>query len=260
MIFKAYYDSSGRIKDPKTQFLTLAGYAGTAECWKDLESKWRGTLIKHNAPRSSRGFPYFHMREAIVRQRGYRGWSEERLRELWRELMNLIGHTDRSTLVGFSATVDVKGFRAATAKLPKMKSPDDLLIDFAFGQALSMLPSAADVIELVFDKDEKFAGRIGALRGGSAWWSKYVSDIREENMHESCGIQAADTLAWMVNRYYSRGNNDRWGMYCCSLFLIKDQVHLLFDEQTLLNCLDQHGRYKIGKHLPKASINFPELV
>jgi hypothetical protein len=257
MTLKAYYDSSGKIEDKKTRFLTLAGYVATTDCWTHFESEWRAILVKHNAPRSKSGFPYFHMTEAVHFNKGYAGWSEERVRRLWLDLINLLGHVDRSAFIGFSCTVDLHGHKAVAGQLAQIRSPVQICIDFSFGQALSMLRNEQDVMELFFDRGELFARTIRKYRQ-TAWWSKYVCSISEvQDMRESYGTQAADTLAWTANRYYSCGNNDKWGMWFAALVLVKDQFHQLYDEQALLNCLDQNGRHKPRTKISNTKVKFP---
>ena len=254
MALKAFYDGSG---NEQTGFLTLAGYVGIDSCWSDFESDWRAILVRHNAPVSNGGSPYFHMREAVHSRAGYKGWSEDRLRSLWLDLINLLGHTDRSALKGFSCTVDLHGHREASKKLLKIKPPEDICVDFSFGQALRMLRDEKERMELFFDKGETFASNLRKY-WGTAGWSKYVSNITEiGDMRSSYGTQAADTLAWFANRYYSRGHNDKWGRWFFGLFITKHQVHLFFDEVELLNCLNQNGGYKPGAKTSGRSIEIP---
>jgi len=198
MAIRAYYDGSGKVEDQNCKFLTLAGYVGTDDSWRTLEAEWREILIKHYAPRSDTGSPYFHMKEAVPGWDGYKGWTYERLRPLWIDLVNLLSRIDRANLIGFSCTVDLDGHRSIIPHFTRIKTPIEICIDFSFGRALGMLSDQHGEMKIIFDRDEPFFPVMDALWKSNIWWAKYVSALDQTgDMRSSHGTQAADTLAWL---------------------------------------------------------------
>jgi hypothetical protein len=72
-------------------------------------------------------------------------------------------------------------------------------------------------VELFFDKGEPFMHKIDKI-----WRTKsenkpqvlqLVSSIEQSDTKTSIGLQAADFLAWSVNRYHTYGLNDKYSNF-----------------------------------------------
>jgi hypothetical protein len=80
-ILTTAFDAS--MEEPSKRFLVMAGFVSDAETWKEFDSAWRARLADD-------GIPYFHMNPFAMRQLHFRGWSEDRRRELLGDLLGII--------------------------------------------------------------------------------------------------------------------------------------------------------------------------
>lgn len=223
---RAYYDSSGKSDDPNTRFLTLAGYAGTANAWQQFEERWDRVLQRW-------GCSYLHMSDAYLLQQGFaetKGWTKDRvnglLRDLFNECLSPTGWVNfKGEFYGASCTVNLEDYTKASADVPSrsIKEPEAICVDHVVTVALMALPENLNLplgkegrVELFFDKNESFMHKVDRV-----WRSKrngklegplqLVSSIATADMREVIGLQAADFLAWHANRYYTHGFDEPTG-------------------------------------------------
>ncbi len=216
---KAYYDGSGK-KD--TQFLTLAGYAGTLPAWLQFEEAWAKVLERHNCS-------FLHMADAFFLRNEFsfaNGWTHDKVNALLIDLLNeclsQTGWGDyRNEFVGVSSTVNLEDYHRACNDRPelKAKTPEEICVRLALRVALQVLPENKEsepfhkdgAVEIYFDENELFRSKI------ENEWRKYrnnrntlwslVASIGSVNHRQVIGVQAADFLAWQTNRSFT-GNPD----------------------------------------------------
>lgn len=211
---KAYYDSSGKIDDPNTRYLTLAGYAGSPNAWRLFEERWSRVLKRH-------GCAYMHMREFNSSQGNFKGWTKPKKNELKKDLFNEcfseIGWGQyKGEFVGASCTINLNDYDRACTDKPSLfkKKPEYICTNFVVNIAMMVLPDNKNMpfgkggtIELYFDKGEPFLHTIDRI-----WRDKpknqlkgplqLISKIAKVDKHQVIGLQAADFLAWSSNRSY----------------------------------------------------------
>ncbi len=223
---QAYYDGSGKSDDPNAQYLTLAGYAGTPNAWRQFETHWVKVLQRWDCQ-------YLHMKEAGSLQEEFtasKGWTHERvdalLADLFNECLSPTGWADfKGQFYGVSCTVNLVDYRKARAEKPALKEAEAICVDYAITIALMALPENRNLpfgkegtVELFFDKGESFMNKIFRI-----WGSKpnnkligklgLVSSIGAADSRNVIGLQAADFLAWHTNRYYTHGLTDKTGSF-----------------------------------------------
>ncbi len=166
MTVKAYCDCSGKTEN-RSLFLTLASYFATEQSWDRLESQWPLTLKNYDAL-------YFHAREAMSLRASYKGWGLERVTRLVSDLFNILGQMDRDDFFGTSCTVDLEQYHKAKATIPRLRSPEEICLDFCMGTVFRH-PKRDCGIELLFDRGEQFQRvmqRLWQRRGPKRiWWA-----------------------------------------------------------------------------------------
>jgi hypothetical protein len=247
LALKAFYDGSGKAHDPGCRFLNLGALAGTDAGWSGFKARWLEILMKHNAPLSDRGAPYFHSKEAMHNKGGYSAWNTDRVMALVNDLFKVIGDRDRMDVVAISSSIQLNDYKAVKAKIPNLKQPEAISLDWCFGTTLRH-PARDSGIELYFDRKENFYPILRKLwkhqgKPGAVWWASYVVGIEEVNdMRDWPEIQAADLLAWLANRYYTTvETDDTWGWQLFRTFLLRSHYHLLFNEEILVKLFNPDG-------------------
>jgi len=225
---QAYYDGSGRLDDPKARFLTLAGYVGTTNAWRQFEERWKRVLLRWNCA-------YLHLNEAHYLQKEFaasKGWTKDRvnglLQDLFNECLSPVGWGEfKGEFYGASCTVNLEDYAKACTDIPSLllKEPSAICVNYVVTIGLMALPEdltrplgKEGTIELYFDKGESFMHKVDRI-----WRSKpnnqlegplrLVESICAADMREVIGLQAADFLAWQTNRYYTYGFNEPTGSF-----------------------------------------------
>jgi hypothetical protein len=255
----AFYDGSGQARDPYCRLITLGGIVAPQEVLDGVSDQWIDVLRQHKAPLSSLGSPYFHCREAMGGSGGYAGWDTRRTARLMADLLRTT--TGRPELVAISCSIWLDDHRKTKAEVPALRRPEAICLDWCVGKAVRH-PSRDSGIEVYFDDGEKFFGLIHTVwkpkrKPGAVWWARFVTTIAETTMYEKPGVQIADLLAWLANRYHTRGPSDSWGGRFIEAFLSGAHYHALVDRQTLLALFDSQGNMREGIELPATRIQFP---
>ena len=123
MALTGFYDGSGKADDPGCRFVNLGALAGTDGGWADFNYRWNAALMKHNAPMSAFGTPYFHSKEAMHNSGGYKLWNADRVGALLNDLLAVVGALDRSDVIAISCSVDLADYRATKQRIPALKTP-----------------------------------------------------------------------------------------------------------------------------------------
>jgi hypothetical protein len=78
-------------------------------------------------------------------------------------------------------------------------------------------------------------------------------------MRDEPGIQVADLLGWLANRYNTHGSSDRWGSWFSATFLAKDHHHRHINKESIMSLFDLDGKMKDGIQLPPSRIETPRI-
>ena len=215
----AYYDGSGKSDDLTCQYLTLAGFIATPEAWQVFEKRW-GEVLARNECAS------LHMTDANALKGAFspaNGWTARRVENL---LMDFAGHCFSTEahnayefLVSTHCTVNLADYRQAVTVYPLLSNhhPEQFCVTHVVNVAASMLPNDDSqqlgkdgTVELFFDKNEAFM-----KHPYKAWTQKpskkdvnwgLISSIEPVDSDAVYGVQAADFLAWIVNRHRTAGD------------------------------------------------------
>jgi Protein of unknown function (DUF3800) len=208
------FDGSGSEDDLNSTQVTLAAFAGEQDAWDCLNAEWESSLKQHGAS-------YMHMYEANMRREEFEGWTDEELTPLVTSLATIpakVKAAYRFQAIRF--TVDAAAYRKwATPHIPTITT------NLAIGAFTRLFmwyaasPKAIlDPMAILFDRNEPYMNilmqrwnRRKSFKGKRPWWD-LITTIAPVDMRKVPGVQAADMLAWSINRARTRapGASD-WG-------------------------------------------------
>ncbi len=212
---KAYCDGSGKSDDRNSRYLSLAGFIAGPEAWDAFERRWGEVLARH-------GCEYLHMKDANALRGNFSTWTHERVNRLLSNLkdscLSAKAVNDYGTFVCAHCTVKLADYYSVAATYPQLLGikPEQFCGTLVVNVAASMLPDNASrpfgkdgTVELFFDKTESFMKHVDRdwrlnRKSRHASWNM-VSSVRPSDSKTVYGIQAADFLAWNVNRHFVTG-------------------------------------------------------
>ena len=216
---KAYCDGSGKYPDPNCKYLTLGACIATPDAWTEFEKRWATILNRLDSPP-------LHMKDARFGANEFEGWSESRVDDLLSALRDecfipIMFQTHRDDFYFASCTVNLPDFECASLKSSGVRSrtPAALCAYHIAEVAKMMLPDdktsptkKRGLFEMWFDHGEDFQHFVQ-----KEWeqrkkdWHKdvlsHLVTVAPADYRDVIGLQAADFVAWHVNRYYTTGED-----------------------------------------------------
>jgi len=209
---RAYLDSSGKLEN---DYITLAAFAASDEMWGKFETDWKAILDDHS-PKAK----YVHMREIAHQIKGFDrklGWTDENAFGLANKCLVYMSHLDKKRFRMFYCAVDLKAWHKLRAETYPLPNPIDMCNEFCSRGVLlwyiSKYPEVVnlqtDTVKYFFDKGEPFKqafedewNRETKRSEDRGVWSVFnlIEQITPVEMRKVPGVQAADILAWAVNR------------------------------------------------------------
>lgn len=260
MIIRSYFDSSGNANHKKESHITLAGFSATKDEWDIFEKSWESVLKDHKAPLSENGCPYWHSVEAFHLRKGYKkdnGWTDEKVQNLAFDLLQALGDMPNDSLCGFGASLKKRDYNLAKQINPKMMNPFYICLNHCFSAVIGFVEKKLDdnpMLELYFDENEPFEPIITKLLNKGIYWKKYIeAQVRTFRMRHLYPLQACDLLAWLLNRYNTRIEEDindpreiipAFNLNVNSLWI----AH--YDSENLRSAIDKDGNYHYEKVKP----------
>ncbi|HLH34094.1 MAG TPA: DUF3800 domain-containing protein [Alloacidobacterium sp.] len=218
---RVHLDSSGK---PDRPFVTLAAFMAADSTWKIFEDGWNAVLKSGPIP-----VDHMHMSHAVHKQikspwSPVRGWNDTLVWDLIFKLVRFIDQFDISDFLVFSCVVDMNAIRKLRSE--GLQVPSEIFfcnkyvsehLITALGRAILRDHPRQEVIGLrredlahfVFDRDEYFyqpfrnewnrETHMAEESNKFSYW-QLVDSITEGHMRFTPGIQAADMMAWSINR------------------------------------------------------------
>lgn len=212
---RAYLDSSGKLE---SNYLTLAAVAATDEIWSSFETEWARILETHT-PKAS----YIHMRELAFQVEGFDkdlGWTEQNAFNLSNKCLIYMSHLDKKRFRVFYCMVDLKAWRKLRAETYQIPEPVEMCNAYCsetvIGWYLKHYPDIitphTDSVKYFFDRSEYFfqpffnkwneKKDIAEKTGEWTPW-RTIEQVTPVEMKKTPGVQAADIVAWAVNREHT---------------------------------------------------------
>ncbi len=201
LVLHAYFDESGKFRDPKSRYICLAGYVADDARWTTFCDEWAGLLHKHH-------IPYVHMKNMIALQGEYEdlGWTHIHRDEVLKEFIGVIR---RNVTASFGIGLDLTHYRAMPKESQKRLGGDPFLFCFArlIKRVLETLKqqNVPDPIVMAFDDDKDYA-----MRCYKVWceMKNHFPELRERfpaicyaDDRIFAPLQGADILAHETNKF-----------------------------------------------------------
>ncbi|HWG37243.1 MAG TPA: DUF3800 domain-containing protein [Terriglobales bacterium] len=214
MKYRAYFDGSGTSSSETDEpRLTLGGLASDDSVWSSFDDDWNRILLSREPPA-----PFLHMRLAMHLRGPFRsasGWTGGKVDALLNDLAVYLSRLDKSRFRIFWAAVDRAAYRRLRAEGYDLPHAVDLCNracpEAVLAWYVTKFPGVITPdVHFYFDVNEAFKGRFerkwqaekkSARRGGDRgiFWS-LIKTVDTASHEDSPGIQAADLVAWAVNR------------------------------------------------------------
>jgi hypothetical protein len=212
VVMRTYLDSSGKIDDT---YMTLAAFAGNDETWNEFETEWDKILSNHTPPAK-----YIHMKELARQIKEFdwrRGWNVTNSFGLVNKCLMYMQHLHKKRFQMFYCAIDLEARRKLMAETYQIPDPVEMCNSFCSEIVLAwylkyyagVINPMAPTLHYFFDKDEYFKQpfeekwgmetKKAEAKGEWTPWS-LIKEVSAVDMRDVPGVQAADALAWGVNR------------------------------------------------------------
>lgn len=193
VVLESYLDES--FSDGSPRIFVVAGWLGTAEVWRALESDWRAAL-KRTRPRRLREFKASDCLNPGAGQGQFRGWGLQKRARLRDRLLEII---NRHPIQGVFAVL-------VGGPLPK-HAEYMTCISFCMAALTGLADSSpiGERVAFILDEREKIKGlveefRVRLRRAKTNPLAHRVGPATFDSSLEVLPLQAADLLAYLVFR------------------------------------------------------------
>ena len=218
MAFKSYFDGGNEADSTQYKIVTLAAFSGCQVQWQNFDRQWKRALANHGAP-------YLHTTDAIALSGDFSkraGWGQEKVDSLLSDCSAVVKRCSATrtggsiTALGVRAhtiSVVLKDYIRAKSENPKLWTVPHICavqcVNCCFNFAHALGTTAW--MQLFFDRNEPYYSHIKdrftnkKSKAASPGWER-VGHLGQSNMRMVPALQAADMLAWAVNREYEEGS------------------------------------------------------
>lgn len=229
---KVYCDGSGKSKEVKCRFLTLAGIMASDDYWREFESKWETVLEKYSVP-------YSHMRKLLRGEEPFHGWRDRTKQLFVGDLLNVLGTLDHRDLVASTLTINLDDYRQLAIGGNRIRPAEAVCGDYVMTHAFRHPRFSEGRAEILFDRGESFIKYVERIwsrnKDNASSWASYVVTVAPADMKKVLPIQAADLLAWSANRENTSKEEDFWNVVCpISSILMLPNIKTLYGKAELI--------------------------
>ena len=242
---RAYLDSSGKLEN---EWITLAGIAASDDMWDEFEKVW-ASILDGYTPKGQ----YIHMREVFRLIKGFDsnlGWTHDLAFGLVNQCLMYMSNLDKVRFRMFYCSIDLNAWHKLRAEGYQMPEPVDMCNRYCsesvIGWYLFHYPDAkspkTDTISYFFDRNEYFKvpfenkwntekNRADEAGVWSPW--QLVQEVASVDMKKAPGIQAADIIAWGMNRETFTQEGDMARYLGHILRQVIPAFHVVWDEPKM---------------------------
>jgi hypothetical protein len=209
---RTYLDSSGKLEDG---YITLVALTASDKMWEEFETSWAKILSEHT-PKAE----YIHMREIFRLIHGFDsavGWTLHNAFDLVNKCLGYMSVLDKTRFHMFYCSIDLEAWRKLRAETYQMPEPVDMcnrfcsemVLGWYFSEYPDTVDPYSDTVSYFFDRSEYFKQpfedkwkaekNLAAQTGKWNVW-KRINEVVSVEMRTTPGIQAADIIAWGMNR------------------------------------------------------------
>jgi hypothetical protein len=234
-------DSSGKLEN---NYMTLAALAGNDAIWSVFENEWDKILSSHSPSAT-----YVHMKELCPRMREFdwrRGWTAQNTFGLVNECLKFMSGLDKERFRMFYCAIDLAARRKLILEDYDIPEPVEMcnqwVSEFILHWYFFEYPGIVGSIHYFFDASEPFKEpfekkwisekeRTNDLEVYNQW--SLVEEVAGVEMRKVPGVQAADILAWSVNRENTVPEGFPGSMHAFLMRQIIPSFSIVFDEQRM---------------------------
>jgi hypothetical protein len=273
--YTAYMDETGHAADNSQQFCGMAGFLSTDENWKILKERWRTVLTRF-------GVDYMHMKEYGPSAGIFKDWKgdEPKRKAFYSELMKILRDI---RAIPFGSIYSLDAYRRLSDEdrqilnEPYLKSLSDCVGIPAF--LLQDKPPEV-TYNVVFSEQAEFKHRAKKIYDLFKALYRIGERMRYpdfENMRDCVPLQAADMIAYELNREFARQlydptKNPRYGYgqllrmasrtlpFIPFFFYTEEHIHEFISRmkseltaagRISANFGDSWKKFYAGKHVPR---------
>jgi hypothetical protein len=195
MTVSAYFDGSGKLHDPHSKVMVLAGYVGSSESWREFEVRWEEFKKKNS-------IDYFHASEVNARRGHFKTATNMGGVLLRGPITELLRDFSKDDFYAVAHAISLEEYRGIPD--PK-RSPEDICGDGCLTTLCEQV-SAFDTLQVFYDRGESFFNR---LQNNWRDRKKRAADRRLDRLNvfsevddwrKYGAMQAADYLACCISR------------------------------------------------------------
>jgi hypothetical protein len=242
--FESFFDGSGSEKN--APFLTLAGMAADDSMWSEFNKGWNDILQSNDPPAV-----YMHMHEAMPLKEEFdqrKGWTNKKIYNLCYKLLKIMSEMDKTRFRQFLCTIDMDAYRKLESEGLKMDSPVEICSkcpETVLSWYVTKYPGVIQNLHFFFDQGEPFkdvfektwiANKANVLgsHGADIFWG-LLKTVTTADMRDHPALQAADMLAWSVNRDLTSKYDRPFKAWAHIMHQVIPTTGILWDENRLRN-------------------------
>jgi hypothetical protein len=216
-VVKVFYDGSEGEDEAGDKWITFAAVAGTDAVWAEFDKRW-SKMLASRYPIA----PYIHMIEILDDEDPFEplvGWDFSKKHSLIQDAIVLLSQMDKAGFV--MAWSSINESARLRAQKEGVRVPESASIHcaadcvfFTVGVYMLNIPDEKqEPIYVSFDRGEKFLGKFkqnylkhrtipGRPKNPENWFDSFA-DVRDVDLPNHFGLQAADMVAWAHSRTLS---------------------------------------------------------
>lgn len=212
--------------------------------WAEFDRGWKDILSSHNPPA-----PYMHMKDAIPLNEPFtrsNGWDNRKVYHLIHKLIKFMSGMDKNKFRQFVCTIDMDAYRKLEASGIRMDTPLDICNgcpEVILKWYIKDYPGIIEHLHFFFDQTEPFEDNFRKLwkaqkqnsfypHGNDIFWG-LIKTVTSADMRDRPALQAADMLAWSVNRDLTSTHDRPMKSLAYMMHQIIPTTGILWDEKRL---------------------------
>ena len=201
--YVSYVDEAGHSKDPRRNYLCLAGLLATEVSWKLFDTEWR-TICSEEGLTSP-----FHMKDLSAYKGQFAGWTEVQRRRLLKRLISAIRG---AKAIPVGSVVSVKDFNAfEPSRREELKDPyfmafQNLTFHLAVAASMELPPGRVKMIYAHHPEHSHGVGNAQELWEAVRKYNPIISIFMQAYLcgetREHLALQAADLWAYELGHHF----------------------------------------------------------
>jgi hypothetical protein len=210
---KCYFDGSNTTDENGDQWAILAGFSGQDGEWAAFEKQW-SEMLRARYPIA----PYIHMSQILAREDPFErvaGWTDDKILQLVSDALDIVDGMTKRTFGSICCRVNLSARNRIVSEGKSVHEPMSLCGMMCGAIGMARVAHRPQLSFFFFDRGEEFVqpfkrewllnrtppGKISIDPNKAVW--DLIGNIQETDMQNNPPLQAADMIAWAINRELS---------------------------------------------------------